>query len=116
VPPTLEREVWFFVASDGICPFVEWMDSLRDGRVHSRVSVRIRRLATGNLGDVKALKDGLFEMRLHFGPGWRVYFGMEDAHIILLLTGGTKDSQERDIEKARGYWSEYETTKAKRES
>ena len=68
---------------------------------------QIHRIESGNLGDHKPVGDGVFELRLHFGAGYRIYFGEVDNTIILLLCGGDKSSQVRDIERAKVYWQEY---------
>ena len=88
-------------------PFTEWLKSLRDQRTRKRIQNRIARIESGNLGDHKSVGDGVFELRLQFGPGYRIYFGEVDNTIILLLCGGDKSSQDRDIERAKVYWQEY---------
>ena len=88
-------------------PFIEWLKSLRDRKTRKRIQTRLDRLETGNLGDCKSVGDGVFELRFQFGPGYRVYFGETDHTIILLLCGGDKSLQVRDIEQAKAYWREY---------
>ena len=80
--------------------FDSWLDSLKDRLAKSSVQVRIDRLAQGNAGDVKPVGEGVSEMRIHVGAGYRVYFTRLDTTIILLLCGGDKRSQTRDIERA----------------
>ena len=80
--------------------FVKWLDNLRDIRARSRVLVRIKRLAEGNPGDVKSVGEGVSELRIHYGPGYRVYYTKIDDEIVLLLVGGNKSSQSGDIKKA----------------
>ena len=75
-----------------------------------RIDKRFKRLEDGNLGDCESVRDGVFELRLHFGPGYRMYFGQIDNRIILLLPGGDKTSQRRDIERSKAYWREYKET------
>lgn len=87
-------------------PFTEWRKEL-DLAVRVAVSRRVERLSTGNLGDHKSLGGGIFELRLDTGPGLRVYFGREGRRIIILLGGGDKSTQVRDILNARRYWEEY---------
>ena len=82
-------------------PFREWLLGLRDTAGRARILKRLRRMADGNLGDVKAVGDGVHELRMFFGPGYRVYFMHRGDDLILLLAGGDKDSQERDIAKAK---------------
>lgn len=77
--------------------FVEWLDSLRDVRARARVLVRIERLAAGNPGDVKAVAEGVSELRIDYGPGYRVYFTRRGRELIILLAGGDKSTQSGDI-------------------
>lgn len=78
-----------------------WEENLRDGRAHSRINARIRRLGLGNAGDSKSVGDGVREMRIDYGPGYRVYYTQRGSEIIILLIGGDKSSQRRDIAKAK---------------
>ena len=88
------------VLESGRCPYKEWFDSL-DRQIQIRVDSRLTRFEHGNFGDYRNLKDNLFEARLFFGPGYRFYFGKIDDRTILLLGGGDKSSQNKDIKKAR---------------
>jgi len=80
--------------------FAQWVDNLRDIRAKARVLVRIERLASGNAGDVKPVGEGVCEMRIDYGPGYRVYFIQRGSELIVLLAGGDKSSQSRDIKAA----------------
>ena len=80
--------------------FVKWLDGLRDIRARSRVLVRIERLAAGNPGDVKPVGEGVSELRLDYGPGYRVYFVRQGQAVIVLLAGGDKSTQATDIRTA----------------
>ena len=80
--------------------FARWIDNLRDVRGRARILARIERLAGGNPGDVKRLREGVSEMRIDFGPGYRVYFKKRGRELIILLAGGDKSTQARDIEAA----------------
>ena len=81
--------------------FRHWLNGLRDRKARLRIDDRLRRLASGNAGDTKSVGDGVQELRLHFGPGYRVYYIWRDGVLIILLNGGDKGSQARDIAKAR---------------
>lgn len=80
--------------------YARWLDSLRDVRARARVLVRVERLAAGNPGDVRPVGEGVSEMRIDYGPGYRVYFTKQDCTVVVLLAGGDKRSQSRDIERA----------------
>ena len=75
----------------------------------ARVFARLDRVETGNLGDCKSVGDGVFELRLSFGAGYRIYFGEIGATVVLLLYGGDKSSQKKDVAKAKEYWNIYQT-------
>ena len=80
--------------------FAKWLDNLRDIQAKARVLVRIERLASGNAGDVKPVGEGISEMRIDYGPGYRVYFTKRGSELIILLVGGDKSSQSADIKVA----------------
>lgn len=84
-------------------PFTEWLYAIRDQQIKARIRARIDRLAFGNYGDHKMLGQGLSELRLHFGSGYRIYYADFDDTIVILLLAGDKASQESDIEKARHF-------------
>jgi putative addiction module killer protein len=81
--------------------FTRWLRSLRDARARARIVARIDRMAAGNVGDAKPVGGGLSEIRVHYGPGYRVYFMQRGGTLIVLLCGGDKRSQAKDIESAR---------------
>jgi putative addiction module killer protein len=81
--------------------FRRWVDKLSDHEAQHRIAVRIRRLRDGNPGDVKSVGAGVSELRIHYGPGYRIYFTWRGSKLILLLAGGDKKSQQRDILAAR---------------
>jgi putative addiction module killer protein len=81
--------------------FTEWISALRDSAARAKIASRIRRLAFGNFGDVAPVGHGVSELRIHFGPGYRVYFVQRGSEIVVLLCGGDKRSQKRDIETAQ---------------
>ena len=80
--------------------FAKWLDGLRDVRARARILVRIERLAEGNQGDAKPVGEGVSELRIDYGPGYRVYFKRQGHQLVILLAGGTKRTQARDIQTA----------------
>tara|TARA_R110000744_G_scaffold160299_2_gene276621 strand:- start:599 stop:937 length:339 start_codon:yes stop_codon:yes gene_type:complete len=106
---TRPRKIIVYADAQGGEPFTEWLYSFKDSRTRQRIENRIDRMETGNYGDFKSLKDGLFELRFFFGSGYRVYFAEDGDTVVLLLSGGDKSTQDKDIKAAREYWKEYKT-------
>lgn len=107
------REIQRYRTPSGSEPFTEWVESIRDQRTQDRILARIESIESGgNFGDCTPIRGsgGVFELRFHFGPGYRIYFGEVDNTIVLLLCGGAKSSQARDIARAKNYWREYKET------
>jgi len=103
----IPKELQIYVTVDGRAPFSEWLGALRDIKVRAKIRVRLDRVSLGNLGDCHGVGDGVQELRIDYGPGYRVYFGLVGSTIVLLLCGGDKSTQVKDIEQAKGYWREY---------
>jgi putative addiction module killer protein len=101
------KSIEIFKDSSGKIPFESWFKSLKDKSSKARILQRVDRLRLGNFGDCKSVGSGVYELRIHFGPGFRVYFGLEGESIVLLLCGGDKSTQKKDIEAAHKYWKEY---------
>jgi putative addiction module killer protein len=101
------KKLQIYVTEDGRAPFSEWLASLRELKARAKIRVRLDRASLGNFGDCHGVGDGVQELRIDYGPGYRVYFGQEGATIVLLLCGGDKSTQTKDIEIAKGYWNEY---------
>jgi putative addiction module killer protein len=95
-----------YLTAQGTSPYREWLGKF-DTKVRARIQARVLRFETGNLGDHKSLGSGVWEARLDFGPGYRVYFGKEGASAVLLLVGGDKSSQAKDIRIAQEHWADY---------
>lgn len=100
-------EVRQYQTAEGRTPLAEWLEGLRDRTTRSRIVARLDRLTEGLRGDWKNVSDGVCELRIDHGPGYRVYYGQEGDTLILLLCGGTKRTQARDIENAHAYWKDY---------
>lgn len=99
-------ELRYYLADDGRGPFEEWFSGL-DPAAGAKVSVALVRLEASNLSNVKAVGEGVLECRIDWGPGYRVYFGRDGAVLVILLTGGIKRRQQRDIETAKALWADY---------
>ena len=106
---TTKRQLVYYQDESGKRPFRIWLHSLKDSRTQKRVQARLARVQAGNLGDYKSLKDGVFELRLDFGPGFRIYFGQHGETVVILLCAGDKSDQSRDIENAKEYWKDYKS-------
>jgi len=87
--------------------FDKWLSRLKDTRTKAKILLRLQRVEAGNLGDVAPVGEGISEMRIHFGPGYRIYFKKHGSRLILLLTAGLKSTQDRDIKKAKQIWAKY---------
>ena len=100
-------EIAEYVDARGISPFARWFDHL-NARAAAKITTAVSRMEQGNLPNAKGVGGGVFENRIDFGPGYRVYFGRDGEALIVLLGGGTKVRQPRDIETARNLWREYQ--------
>ena len=100
-------EVRYYVDRAGRNVFDEWVSELVDHRAQAKITLRIDRLAVGNFGDCRSLGHGLYELRIDWGPGYRVYYALAGNLCVLLLCGGDKPKQASDIERARSYLKDY---------
>lgn len=105
-------EVREYIDERGVSPFGRWFDDL-DSAAAIKVRTALARMEAGNLSNVRGIGGGVLEYRIHFGPGYRVYFGRDGETLIMLLAGGTKRRQQDDIEDARSLWEEYKWRKRK---
>ncbi len=87
-------------------PFVRWLRDLKDGKGRGIIRTRLNRIENGNFGDCERVGEGVHELKVDFGPGYRVYFG-EDGNTVILLTGGDKSTQDQDIKRAQEFWRDY---------
>ena len=103
------KEILLYEKEDGRQPFTEWLRALPDRKARAQVRKRLDRLELlGHPGDYKSLGDGLYELRIDLGPGYRLYLALSGRHAVLLLCGGDKATQQRDIERAQDYWLDYQ--------
>lgn len=100
-------EIARYVREDGVEPYTEWFRRLRDAVAKANIGSRLRRVEEGNFGDCKPVGEGVSELRVNFGPGYRIYFGLRGTVMVVLLCGGDKSSQSRDIVTAKAYWAEW---------
>lgn len=107
-----ERQLKEYIAQTGSNPFGEWLGSITDKTTRARIRTRISRLRLGNFGDCRGVGEGVNELRLDFGPGYRVYYGLVGETLVLLLGGGDKSSQDRDIREAKRHWQEFKADNA----
>ena len=103
-------EIRYYETVGGYSPFAEWFAEL-DPVARAKVATAIARMEQGNLSRVKSVGEGVLEYQMDFGPGYRVYFGRDGEELVILLTGGTKKRQQRDIKDAAAYWRDYRQSK-----
>jgi len=111
-----ERSVTLLETSSGICPFERWYQGIKDKRARISIAAKLALLQDAAFSNFKSVGEGVFEIRIFLGPGYRVYFGFVENEVVVLLAGGDKNSQDDDIKKAKGLWKEYkdETEKHQR--
>jgi len=101
-------EVRRYVTDSGQDVIGDWLADLKDVRARAKVAARIARLSAGNFGDCKPLRGGVWELRIDWGPGYRVYYAMLERTCVLLLCGGDKRKQAADVKRAVAYWNDYQ--------
>ena len=102
-----QKELLFYETSAKRYPFEEWLERLKDAKARYVIRARIDRLAYGNAGKCEPVGKGVFELKIYYGPGYRVYFAEEGKTIVLLLCGGDKSTQNKDIRTAQEYLANY---------
>ena len=101
------KNLVIYQSQEGTYPFEKWLNGLRDIQGRAIIRKRLNRIRLGNLGDSKQLSAGVFELRIDFGPGYRVYFGKQNKSIVVLLYGGDKSTQSKDIKTSQQFWFDY---------
>ena len=96
-----------YLKEDESCPFEEWFVGLKDTMGKAIIAARIEKIRVGNEGNEKSVGEGVWESKIYFGPGYRIYFGKEGLSRVILLLGGTKKHQSEDIARAQEYWADY---------
>lgn len=107
IRPVIEREIKKLELRNGLVPFDEWFDTLHDRKMQAAVDARLTRVRAGNFGDCKSVGGGMFELRIALGPGFRVYYGLQGQRVVILLGGGDKSTQARDIRRAQQLWQQF---------
>ncbi len=105
--PNMTNIINEYTDEKGKSPYAEWLSGLRDARAKAKIIMQVDKMELGLFGDVEPVGDGLSELRIHYGPGYRVYFGKEGRKVYLLLCGGDKSTQAKDIKKAKEYWKDH---------
>ncbi len=96
---------------DGIVPVSDWLQGLRDARARAQIEIRLRRLSVGNFGDCKPVGEGILELRVDVGTGYRLYCARYGQTLVILLCGGDKRTQDADIQQAKAYWADWKRRK-----
>jgi putative addiction module killer protein len=105
-------ELYRYQREDGREPVTEWLEGLRDKIAQARIRVRLRQVQAGNFGDTEPVGEGVGELRIHVGAGYRVYFGRHGKAVVILLCGGDKNSQAADIKRAKAWWLDWKRRQA----
>lgn len=103
----IERVIRKLELQNGLVPFDEWFEALHDRKMQATVDARLTRVRAGNFGDCKSVGGGVFELRINLGPGLRIYYGLHGEQVVILLGGGDKRTQTRDIRRAQQLWQQF---------
>lgn len=101
------RQIELYVTDDAKIPFSDWLNSIKDSRLKNEVRNRLDRVLLGNFGDHKSVGDDVYELRIKYGAGYRIYYAEAEGKIVVLLCAGDKSSQTQDVLKAKTYWLDY---------
>jgi len=108
---SVSKKILHYQTATGKIPYREWFDAFKDKIVKARIRIRIDRAQEGNRGKHRVLGGGLVELKEDFGPGYRIYLGQDGDELIILLCGGDKKTQDKDIRLAQEYWQDYRRRK-----
>ena len=103
----MEKKLVIYETSDGRRPFSEWLKKLKDRKARATIRARLERVQLGNLGNCESVGHGVHELKIYYGPGYRVYFGQDGDKLVVLLCGGDKKTQPTDVKRAHFFWEDY---------
>ncbi len=106
-----EKDLQLYLDPKKQCPFDKWLGGLKDLKARATIQVRLNRVRLGNFGNCRAVGSGVQELKIFLGPGYRVYFGQDGDELVILLCGGDKSDQSKDIATAKDYWADYKRRK-----
>lgn len=101
------KQILVYADEKGNEPYTDWVNGLKDKKGKERIITRLQRLENGLYGDCESVGEGVLELRMFFGPGYRVYFGEDEENIVILLCGGDKNTQKQDVKAAKSYWKDF---------
>ena len=104
---TYPYTITYYLTKANKKPFKEWLDGLKDITARQKIRIRLDRVRLGNLGNNRAVGDGVFELKIDYGPGYRVYYALDGKTVVLLLLGGDKSTQDKDIARSKIYWTDH---------
>lgn len=105
--PAMKNTINEYTDEQGKSPYARCLSRLRDARAKAKIIMQVDKMELGLFGDVEPIGEGLSELRIHYGPGYRVYYGKDGQHVYLLLCGGDKSTQSKDIKQAKAYWQDH---------
>jgi len=101
-------EICYYQGDDGAVPYTKWMRKCRDNLAKAKILAKIANFKLGNMGDHKMLGGGVYEARINYAKGYRIYYGIDQGKVVLILCAGEKSTQKEDVEKAKEYWRDYQ--------
>jgi putative addiction module killer protein len=101
------KRIDYYKTADGTCPYERWIRSLKDSTARGRINARLANVRLGNFGNSRGVGEGVCELKIDYGPGYRVYYAQHGNSVVILLMGGTKQGQDDDIAQAKEYWADF---------